>query len=234
LRQLPTDPTNEDVAAAIDATINQYPALIDYYIRYKEEHQDEAKRTSRNKVAYSERLFLNQAARLASLLSTETGFYEVSGGTYSECLQRVEFMKHVIEDRGGFRLFYSGGRPIEREQDVHVMFDLVWLGSPSDINREVNNGRGPADFTVSRGSTDKTVVEFKLAGNSQIKRNLAKQTEIYKKGGRAHATVKVVVFFNEQQEARVRRILRELEMETAQNVVLIDARADNKPSASKA
>ncbi|HEX9640686.1 MAG TPA: hypothetical protein VGB13_05175 [Candidatus Krumholzibacteria bacterium] len=86
------------------------------------------------------------------------------------------------EDRGGYRLFYMDGRPIERESDVHVMFDLVWLGSPSDVNREVNNGRGPADFTVSRGAHDKTVIEFKLASNSQLKRNLEKQAEIYQKG----------------------------------------------------
>jgi hypothetical protein len=114
------------------------------------------------------------------------------------------------------------------------MFDLVWLGSPSDVNREVNNGRGPADFTVSRGAADKTVIEFKLASNSQIKRNLEKQAEIYEKGGRAQNTIKVIVFFSELQEAKIVGLLRDLKIEGAENVTLIDARADNKPSASKA
>ena len=126
------------------------------------------------------------------------------------------------------------GRPIERESDVHVMFDLVWSGSVSDVNREVNNGRGPADFTVSRRSADKTVIEFKLASNSQLKRNLEKQAEIYKEGSRAQNTIKVIVFFSEVQEAKVTGVLRDLRMEGAENIVLIDARADNKPSASKA
>lgn len=50
-----------------------------------------------------------------------------------------------------------------------------------DVNREVNNGRGPVDFKISKGSKDTTLVEFKLASNSKLKNNLAKQVDIYKK-----------------------------------------------------
>jgi hypothetical protein len=233
-RQLPKEPTNKDVAKAIDATLRQHPELIDYYIRYKEDHEDEAKRSSKSLVEYSERVFLDQAAVLYRILADESDFYAVPSTTFEESLARLKYFKHVIEDRGGYRVFYVDGRPIEREQDVHVMFDLVWLGSPSDVNREVNNGRGPADFAVSRGSRDKTVIEFKLASNPQLSRNLQKQAEIYKKGGRAQHTIKVIVFFSELQEARVLGVLRGLKLDSAKNVVLIDARADNKPSASKA
>jgi hypothetical protein len=232
--QLPKEPSDKEVTKAIDATIRRFPALIDYYIRYKEEHEDDAKRTSLKRVQYSERVFIDHASRLFNLLATETGFYENRGNTYQESLERVRFLKHVIEDRGGYKVFYVDGRPIERESDVHVLFDLVWLGSPSDVNREVNNGRGPADFSVSRGADDKTVVEFKLASNSQLRRNLEKQAEIYKTSSRAHHTIKVIVFFSELQHTKVLGILRDLKMDGAENVILIDARADNKPSASKA
>ena len=175
MRQLPKEPKDEDVGRAIDATIRRFPELVDYYIRYKEDHEDDAKRTSLKRVQYSERVFIDHAGDLATLLAAETRFYQTPGTTYAESLERIRFLKHVVEDRGGYRPFYVDGRPIEREADVHVMFDLVWLGSPSDVNREVNKGRGPADFTVSRGAADKTVIEFKLASNSQIKRNLEKQ-----------------------------------------------------------
>ena len=50
-----------------------------------------------------------------------------------------------------------------------------------DVNREVNNGRGPVDFKVSKGSKDTTLVEFKLASNTKLKKNLENQVEIYKK-----------------------------------------------------
>lgn len=224
MRQLPKEPKDEDVSRAIDATIRQFPELIDYYIRYTEEHEEDAKRASLKRVQYSERVFIDHASALAHILAAATSFYEARGTTYAERLERIRFLKHVIEDRSGYRLFHVDGRPIERESDVHVMFDLVWLGSPSDVNREVNNGRGPADFTVSRGAHDKTVIEFKLASNSQIKRNLEKQAEIYKKGAQAQNAAKVIVFFSESQEAKIVGLLRDLKMEGA----------DNKPSASKA
>jgi len=234
LRQLPKEPSRKEVAKAIDATIREHPEIIDYYIRYKEDNDEEAKQTSRKRVLYSERVFHDQAASLANLLNLETGFYGIPGDTYSESLERLRFLKHGIEARDGYKLFYVDGRPIEREQDVHVMFDLVWLGTPSDVNREVNNGRGPADFSVSRGAKDKTIIEFKLAGNPQLKRNLEKQAEIYKDSSRAQKTIKVIVYFSESQLAKVRGVLRDLKLDAAENVILIDARADNKPSASKA
>jgi len=55
----------------------------------------------------------------------------------------------------------------------------VWFRSVSDVNREVNNGRGPVDFAVSRAALDKTLIEFKLGSNSHLKRNLEKQVAIY-------------------------------------------------------
>ena len=42
------------------------------------------------------------------------------------------------------------------------MFRLVWFGTPSDVTSEANDGRGPADFKVSRGAKDKTIVEYAL------------------------------------------------------------------------
>jgi hypothetical protein len=48
----------------------------------------------------------------------------------------------------------------------------VWCGTEFDVNREVNNGRGPVDFKVSFGADDKSLIEVKLASNSSLKRNL--------------------------------------------------------------
>src|SRR6478736_3671730 len=52
----------------------------------------------------------------------------------------------VIENKGGHRVFYSGGKPVQRELDLQIMFRLVWCGTPYDVSTEVNDGRGPADF----------------------------------------------------------------------------------------
>ena len=36
------------------------------------------------------------------------------------------------------------GKPIRRESDLRLLFRLTWRGTPSDVSREVNDGRGPA------------------------------------------------------------------------------------------
>jgi hypothetical protein len=102
------------------------------------------------------------------------------------------------------------------------------------VNREPDNGRGPVDYKVSMGAYDKSLIEFKLGSNTQLKRNLQKQVEIYAAANQTKKVVKVIVNFSESDERRVRRILKDLKLEDREEIILIDARADNKPSASKA
>ena len=100
---------------------------------------------------------------LISKLAAETGFYQHGLDTLEECRARVMFLKEEIENNGAYRLFYHKGEPIQREQDLQILFGLTWFATPSDFNSEVNNGSGPVDFVISRGSKDKTfVVEFEL------------------------------------------------------------------------
>lgn len=126
------------------------------------------------------------------------------------------------------------GKPITRERDVQIMYDLTWFNSVSDVNREVNNGRGPVDFKISRGAADCSLVEFKLASNARLKANLEKQIEIYQTAGRAPNAIKVITYFTESEKLKIERILRELKITGHPDIVTIDARSDNKPSASKA
>jgi hypothetical protein len=98
----------------------------------------------------------------------------------------------------------------------------------------VNNGRGPSDFEISRGRFDKSLVEFKLASNTKLKQNLAKQAEIYQKASDAQHALKVIVYFSAAELVHVKGVLKDLGLEDSPHVLLIDARDDNKPSASKA
>jgi hypothetical protein len=146
----------------------------------------------------------------------------------------VLFLKDVIENKGGHRIFYVRGKPLEREEDLHILYRMAWFATSSDVTREANDGRGPADYKVSRGSEDKTVVEFKLAKNTQLERNLEKQCVIYEKASDAKRSIKVIVHFTATQKRRVDRILKSLKLTDNEDVIQIDARKDNKPSASKA
>jgi len=85
---------------------------------------------------------------------------------------------------------------------------------------------------ISRGSIDKSLVEFKLASNTKLQRNLEKQVEIYKAASDAPSALKVILFFTKER-AKVLGILRELGLEN-KDIVLIDGCVENKISGSKA
>jgi hypothetical protein len=238
LKVLPKDKDGEPAETkkakreAAARTLKEYPEIIDYYIKYKEEHGDDAENISSWKVEESKRLYHDQFKLLSDTLSKLTDFYNLTGNTYEEAFERVTFLKDVIENKDGYRLFYLKGKPIEREEDIQILYRLTWRATFSDVNREVNNGRGPVDFKISRGSKDKSLVEFKLAKNSQLKRNLEKQVEIYEQANNTKKSLKVILYFSHEERDRVTRILRELNLTDAENIILIDARNDNKPSAS--
>ncbi len=232
--QLTKGYTQKDERAAAGNTILHFPQLIDYFIKAKEDKGDRAQSISSEKVRQSEQLYGRQFKELARQLAKLTNFYELQGDTYAEARQRIEYLKNVIENNDGYRLFYVKGKPIEREEDVHILYRLTWFASQSDLNSEVNNGRGAVDFKASQGSGDKTLIEFKLARNPQLRRNLENQVEVYKKANRTANAIKVIVYFTLEEYERVIAILEELKMTGDEDIVLIDARRDNKPSASKA
>jgi len=84
------------------------------------------------------------------------------------------------------------------------------------------------------GSKDKTLVEFKLASNTKLKKNLENQVGIYEAANNTSKSIKVILFFNENEYKRVFEILKELKLLERPDVIVIDACGDNKPSASVA
>ena len=79
-----------------------------------------------------------------------------------------------------------------------------------DVNQETNNGRGPVDYAISKGSKDKTLIEFKLASNSKLKQNLDKQVEVYEKANSTTKSIKVILFFDAAEYSKVISVLKEL------------------------
>jgi hypothetical protein len=226
------EPTQKDRMQAAGQTIAKFPQLIDYYIRLKEDHPDEAQAVSNERVEWTEQVFIRQVAPFTLQLAENSPFYTTPAGTLDEAMARLQFLKYEIEHRDGYRIFYAGGKAIQHEKYVQLLYQLVWFGTLSDVNREPNNGRGPVDFAVSRGARDKSLVEFKLAKNKSLELNLQKQVAIYEKANRTTQSIKAIVFFTLEEEERVKRILQRLGLEGDRYIVLIDARSDNKPSGS--
>jgi len=233
-KMLPRQPKRKDEREAAFRTVQQFPELIDFYIKQKEDTGDRAQSLASERVAFSQQLYLEQFRALAELLRRKTAFYATGRDSYDDAYQRALFFKDVIENKGGHRLFYVKGAPLEREEDLHILYRMTWFATASDITREANDGRGPVDFKVSRGSADKTLVEFKLAKNSQLERNLEHQTQIYEKASDARRSIKIIVYFSAAERKRVETILKKLKLAGERDILLVDARRDNKPSGSKA
>lgn len=220
------------VKAAKWATIREYPVLIEYYINLKEQDKEEANSVASEKVTDVQSMFVNNIQTLLNDELANTDFFSIQpNATYPETLKRVHYLKKCIEKNDVYKLFYEGNKPVKKEQDLQLAFRLVWYATPYDVNREVNNGRGPVDYKVSKGSKDSTLVEFKLASNSSLKKNLAHQLEIYEGANDTRFGIKVIMYFTTAELEKVTKVLKELNIENNPNVILIDARP--KKSASK-
>lgn len=229
---------NERKEAAL-RTLAAHPEVLDVYIRMKEQDAPEAHTQSDIKVKVTQAQFVENVQKLARQLQElrkqqpeEAG--DESRDALEEARRRVAFLKHVIEDNDGYRLFYVDGNPVKRESDLQTMFRLTWCATAFDVNAEVNNGRGPVDYKISMGKANASLVEFKLASNTSLEKNLRNQVAIYEKASNTKRSLKVILYFSDSERAKVLRILKTLELVGNPNIILIDASSENKPSASKA
>jgi len=230
---LPNNPKGKDVENAVLYTINRFPVLMDYYIKIQENDKAGAKAVSEIDVITTDNIFVKNVRNLVGFLLKETKFYEEpSLGSYEATRRRVLYLKNVIENKDGYKLFYYDGKPIKKEKDLQTLFKFTWFGTSFDLNAEVNNGRGPVDFKVSMGNFDKTLVEFKLAKNTKLKQNLQNQVGVYENANDTNQSLKVIMYFTFSELQRALKILKELGLENNEDIILIDARYDNKVSAS--
>jgi len=228
---LPRKPKKKDKEYAFLKTIRKFPDLVDFYIKLKEDKKYEVTSATSKEINELKEKLVDALTPLCELLNKNTDFYELQINSYDESLKRALFLKEVIEKNDGYRIFYDGSEPIAKEDTIQRIFRLTWYASPYDVNAEVNNGRGPADYKVSFGSGDSTIVEFKLAKSSSLKRNLENQTDIYKTASKSANDISVILCYTKSEIRKVENILKEIKKENHESIITIDA--TRKSSASK-
>jgi len=221
--QLPKKPTKKDREYAVNKTTNKFPQIIDYYIKSKEDNKDTVTRLNKEKIKKLTSELIDALASLGDMLLGNSDFYEILPNSYDEALKRVHYLKDVIENNDGYRVFYNDGVAIAKEDTIQRIFKLTWYATPFDVNAEVNNGRGPADYKVSYGAKDSTIVEFKLGKSSSLSRNLSNQTDIYKMASKSANDIKVILCYNEGEIKSVERVLNKLKLVNQENIVIINA-----------
>ena len=206
--RLPRDPREADIEQAIDATLRRFPELLDFYIRYKEVSKDRAAPISAEKVRKLQTELLSTLQEFCEHVAKYSPFFRTQPTSYEAALQRAYYLKQVIEDNDGYRIFFKDGKPIASEDTIQQIFRLTWFATPYAVDSEVNNGRGPADYKISYGARDSVVVEFKLASSSSLKRNLLNQVEIYKKAAKSINDIKVILCYSKSEIVKVNRTLK--------------------------
>lgn len=211
----------------------QFPELIDCYIRLKEDTGDQAVAASRDKVDETRQLLRDQVQRAARDVAEKTNLFEKPWTSYDEALKAVDTFKHYVENQDGWRVINRGhGKGFANESEVQGFFGLLLQASRFDVNREVNNGRGPVDFKISV-ALDNALIEFKLAKSSSLERNMERQLAVYERANQTKASVFVVIAYSAAEVSKAARIVKRLGLYQADpgKVVVIDA--SPKQSASK-
>jgi len=222
-KRLPKQVREKDIERAINDTIQHFPEILDYYIADKEKTKDKAVKASSEKIEKIKNELIYTLSEFCEKVASSSDFFNIKPTSYSAALKRALYLKSVIENNDGYRVFYKNGRVIASEDTIQRIFRLTWFATPFAVDSEVNNGRGPADYKISYGERDATIVEFKLASSSSLKRNLLNQTEIYKKASKTINDIKVVLCFKSSEITKVNRILKDIKQEGAENIVIIDA-----------
>ena len=232
--QLPKKPTQKEKTQAINKTVIRFPEIVDYYIKSKEDNKEKVSKNIKDEIQRLTSEFIDGLSALGDVLFDKSAFYEILPTTsYEECLKRVLYLKDVIENNDGYKTFYKDGIAIAKEEIIQRIFRLTWYATPFDVNSEVNNGRGPADYKVSYGADDSTIVEFKLGKSSSLEKNLANQTDIYKKASKSANDIKVILCYTGSEITSVERVLKKLGLVNQENVVIIDASPKKSASVVK-
>lgn len=139
----------------------------------------------------------------------------------------------IIEDCDGYKNLYTDGKQIAKENDLQRLFRFVWYGTSYKVDAEPNNGRGQADFIVSKGQNNQNIVEFKLASNSTLS-HVFTQVKIYEAANCTDGSLIAIFCFSESEYLYSEQIVKAAGYEEllGESIYLIDCRNDNKKSAS--
>lgn len=162
---------------------------------------------------------------------------------YKKISELVNYYKDFIELRSGYKLLWNDTRTTPRsEEDVQLLFkgilDEHCRANNIDFTREVNQGMGPVDFRFSCGYKNRVLLEAKLAKNTKFWNGLKRQLPQYLKIDTCKRGIFLVIVYTDKDINRISNI-QEITKETAQyygveiKAIIVDARVNNKESASK-
>lgn len=211
----------------------QYPELYDYYIRYVEDNSEQIAIAANEECKEEIKKIHENSKEFADRVLEEGYILDEKMDAREEARERLKFFKHVIEDCDCYKVMYCNGKRFAKEKEIQLFFRLVWYRTSFKVDAEPNNGRGQADFIVSKGAVNQSIIEFKLASNSSLS-HVFDQVKIYEAANCADGSLLAIFFFTQDEMDYANRVIAEAGYESSINesIFLIDCRRDNKKSAS--
>jgi hypothetical protein len=212
--------TAKDKAQAANETILEYPEVLDYFVRDKEEHGDEAKNSSSLKVIESKLLYLKHFSKLGWRLQKTTNFYKIEENSFEKTLEKLNILKEAVENGGGNETFYFENKPIEDEDNLSILFRLTWKANHHKIDKD----NSFAEIITSwKPSTKKLKIVLKLSTNSQIRKTLEKLRDVYKESSAEQEYILVLIHYSEGELNDIKFVLKAMNMSEHKNIVFINA-----------
>ncbi|WP_207947900.1 hypothetical protein [Metallococcus carri] len=151
--------------------------------------------------------------------------------------------QHAVENTDLWRALWAAGSP-QKEEVIQAIAGAMWTeacrAAQVDISQEVNRGRSPVDFKFSKGWEDRALLEVKVIRSSGFFKGAATQLPQYMKTEQiSHGAYLCIGHYDEDfAPTRIKRVedtIATLAKEKGIQIklVLVDARRDNKTSASK-
>ena len=144
--------------------------------------------------------------------------------------------KYLIEEKGLWRFLYDdNGEPLNESHSQMLFFgiaDQYCKANDIDISRENNNGNGPVDFKLSKGYSNKTIVEIKKSSNPQLSHCYEVQIPIYMKQEEVKKAIYLLIDLG-NDDSRVSRFKNEISKRNNKKIDLIEIDGRKRESASK-
>ena len=211
----------------------EYPELYDYYIKYVENNPEQVSKLAHEECTEELEKFYSNSKILIAKVIDEGYVIQEDIEAREEAKNRLKFFKHIIEECDGYLALYYNGKQIAKEKDIQRLFRFVWYGTSYKVDAEPNNGRGQADFIVSKGMNNQNIIEFKLASNSSLG-HVFTQIKIYEAANCTDGSLVVIFYFTEEEKRFAEKVIEDSGYKSAidESIFLIDCRKDNKKSAS--
>ncbi len=190
-------------------TIKQFPILLDYFIKIKEEEGDFAHELSQKKVKNTEEQFIIQFKKFVEEFLVNSEFYDF-GFSYDESLKKAHYLKDIIENKDGSKLLFVNNKPIQHESDLQLIFRLTCFHKIYCNNGDLKNER------LSKNN-ENISMEFKLASNRKLKIYLKNKCKI-----NDNDSIFVILYFSDHELENTQKILKDLGFSSNKNIILID------------